>query len=326
MLEGVLDRLGDLAQRDHDLAPFCTYRVGGAAAAFVSVSDVEDLERVRDALAGSDVEVLIVGKGSNLLVSDQGFSGLALHLGDGFSTMTIDGDVVEAGASAMLPVVARRTVQAGLAGFEWAVGVPGTVGGAVRMNAGGHGSDISERLLDAEVWDLRSGRTTIWSAKDLGFGYRHSELGLDHIVTAARFQLVATDQLSSEALSPEALPSEALPSEALLSEIVQWRRAKQPGGQNAGSVFANPEGDSAGRLIDAAGLKGFRLRTASVSEKHANFIQAEPNGSADDVFALICHLQSEIYRIHGVRLRPENHLVGFDHLANLKPLLQEESQ
>ncbi len=307
--------LGDLARRDASLASWCTYRVGGPAALLVNVESEHVLQLVASVVSSSGVAVLVVGKGSNLLVSDQGFDGLVIHLGDRFSAMSVDGVMLEAGGAAMLPVVARFSARRGLTGFEWAVGVPGTVGGAVRMNAGGHGSDIASCLVEATVLDLRGGKNSRGGGKSgskviglttdqLGFGYRRSAISDSQLVISARFELQAGD---------------AAASEGKLSEIVQWRRAHQPGGQNAGSVFANPEGDSAGRLIDQAGLKGLRIGSAVVSDKHANFIQADPNGSAEDVYALIRVIQAKILETHGLALRTENRLIGFDEYPDLKP-------
>lgn len=302
-IEAAASVLGPLAERDVSLAPFCTYRVGGSAALFVEPRSVADLEVVRDAVAESGCATLVVGKGSNLLVADRGFDGVVVHLdgGNGFDEIEIDLETdrptVRAGAGAFLPIVARRTAAAGLTGFEWAVGVPGSIGGAVRMNAGGHGSDMAANLTRVSVFDLRHGGPQEWKADDLRLGYRRSAVEPNHLVLFAELALDHGDRETSE---------------AEISEIVRWRRANQPGGQNAGSVFANPEGDSAGRLIDTCGLKGFRVGTAEVSTKHANFIQADPDGSADDVYRLIRQVRLRVAAATGVELHPENLLIGFD--------------
>jgi UDP-N-acetylmuramate dehydrogenase len=194
-------------------------------------------------------------------------------------------------------VLARRTAAAGLSGLEWAVGVPGSVGGAVRMNAGGHGSDTAATLVGYRQVDLRAGMVAEVSAEQLHMAYRHTSLAASEVVVGARFRLVDGDSERGA---------------AAIADIVRWRRANQPGGSNAGSVFTNPEGDSAGRLIEAAGLKGFRLGSAQVSDKHANFIQADEGGSADDVAALIAHVQATVADRSGVGLRTEVRMVGFD--------------
>jgi UDP-N-acetylmuramate dehydrogenase len=290
--------LGGLARRDVPLAPLTTYRVGGPAALFVEARDAADLARVAGAVAASGVEVLVVGKGSNLLVADAGFTGVAVVLGEGFAEVAVDdaGATVRAGAAAFLPRVARATVAAGLTGFEWAVGVPGSVGGAVRMNAGGHGSDMAASLVEAAVVDLATGESRVIAAVDLHLAYRSSSVAPHQVVASATLALARGD---------------AAAGKAVLAEIVAWRRANQPGGHNAGSVFTNPAGDSAGRLIDAAGAKGLRLGTAEVSPKHANFIQADEGGSADDVAALMAAARRRVAEATGVWLHAETRMVGF---------------
>jgi UDP-N-acetylmuramate dehydrogenase len=289
-------RLGDLAQRDVPIGPRTTYRVGGPAALFVEARDEADVSLVADAVRQSGIAVLVVGKGSNLLVTDAGFPGLVLSLGDGFTSVDIADTVVRAGGAAALPIVARQTVRAGLTGFEWAVGVPGSIGGAVRMNAGGHGSEMAEVVRTVRVVDLHAGSDREVAATALDLAYRHSNVAADQVVLWAELQLAAGDVAKGE---------------AELSEIVAWRRANQPGGQNAGSVFANPPGDSAGRLIEAAGCKGLRVGTAEVSTKHANFFQADAGGSADDVYALMGEVRRRVADASGIQLQAETRLVGF---------------
>jgi UDP-N-acetylmuramate dehydrogenase len=289
--------LGDRARRDVPLGPLTTYRVGGPAALLVEVEGDDDLRAVAEAVGASGVEVLVVGKGSNLLVADAGFPGLAVVLGEAYARIEIEGTTVRAGGAVPLPVLARRTVAAGLTGLEWAVGVPGSVGGAVRMNAGGHGSDVAASLRRVRVCDLVTGDDGEVTAADLDLGYRTSAVTASRLVVWAEFALA---------------PGAVAVGEATLAEVVRWRREHQPGGQNAGSVFTNPAGDSAGRLVDTAGCRGLRRGTAQVSEKHANFIQADPGGSADDVAALIDEVRRRVRAAHGVDLHPEVRLVGFN--------------
>jgi UDP-N-acetylmuramate dehydrogenase len=181
--------------------------------------------------------------------------------------------------------------------MEWAVGIPGSVGGAVRMNAGGHGAETRDRLVGCRLVDLAAGTDRWVPAESLELGYRHSAVRPSQLVVAARYHLDVGD---------------AGVSAARIAEIVRWRRENQPGGQNAGSVFTNPPSDSAGRLIDAAGLKELRIGTASVSEKHANFIQADPGGSADDVRRLVEVVQRAVAERTGVELAVELRMVGWD--------------
>ncbi len=296
-----LAALGDSVQRDVALGQMTTYRVGGAAALFVHVTQRSQLPVVADAARASGLPVLVVGRGSNLLVADAGFAGLAVGLGELDTTIDIDtgAATVVASAGVALPVLARKTAAAGLCGFEWAVGVPGSIGGAVRMNAGGHGSDMAASLIEVVVFDLDVGTERTLAVSELGLGFRSSSLEARHVVLEAMLQLAHGD---------------AEGSARLISEIVAWRRAHQPGGQNAGSVFVNPvPGEvSAGALIDAAGLRGHRIGTAAVSDKHANFIQADVAGRADDVLALMTQIRARIEETSGFRLRSEIRLVGFD--------------
>jgi UDP-N-acetylmuramate dehydrogenase len=275
--------------------PRTTLRVGGTADELVELAGPSDLAGLVGRLAGRPVFVL--GNGSNTLVADAGFPGVVVHLGPGFSEVAFEGVRVRAGAAADLPVIARRSVEAGLAGFEWAVGVPGTLGGAVAMNAGGHGSDMAACVVEATIVDLRTGSVSVRSKDALAFGYRTSSVAPHELVLEATLELHPGD------------PEEG---RRRLREIVRWRREHQPGGANCGSVFTNPQGDSAGRLIEAAGLAGRRHGSAEVSTKHANFIQAAEGGSADDVVALMLEVAEVVEAASGVRLRSEVRLVGVD--------------
>jgi UDP-N-acetylmuramate dehydrogenase len=295
-LAAARDVLGRRARADVPIGELTTYRVGGNAALFVRAESDDDLRAVSDALQASGVAVLVLGKGSNLLVAEAGFDGLALVLGDAFAQVAIEGTVVRAGAAASLPVVARRTAAAGLTGFEWAVGVPGSIGGAVRMNAGGHGSDIAASLVGVRRFDLRNGQDTQVNTDELDLTFRRSNVARDQVVVEAELRLSVGDREEAE---------------ATIAEVVRWRRENQPGGANAGSVFVNPPDDSAGRLVDLAGCKGLRYGTASVSTKHANFIQADDGGSSDDIFELMRVVQRQVHERTGVLLRPETRLVGF---------------
>ncbi len=308
-IDVALSFLGDRLARDHPLGPLTTYRVGGAARRFVEVVDLDELALIGRGLAQVETlsadDVLVVGRGSNMLVADRGADALVLQLGDAFTDVRIVGDEVTAGGATPLPVLARRTVAAGLCGFEWAVGVPGTLGGAVRMNAGGHGSDMAASLVGVHVVDVLTGEDVQVESAALELGYRRSRLRSSQIVVEAQLQLMLAD--------------DPVARENLVGEIVRWRREHQPGGQNAGSVFTNPAGDSAGRLIDEAGARGLRIGSAAVSDKHANFIQADAGGSAEDVARVMVAVRRLVARRSGVELHPETVLVGFadDTLADL---------
>ena len=290
--------LGSLAQREVPLGVRTTYRVGGAARLLVEARSLDDLSLVHRAHVESELPVLLVGRGSNLLVADRGYDGIVVVL-QGFDEVSSTGSVVTAGGAVALPVLARTTARLALTGLEWAVGVPGSVGGGVRMNAGGHGSDIAANMVGVHVFDLTTGQDGDVPATVLGLRFRGSDLRDDQVVLSATFQLA---------------PGNRKASEAELTKIVRWRRQHQPGGQNAGSVFVNPNPGvlSAGQLIDEVGLRGLRIGTACVSEKHANFIQADDDGSADDVARVMENVRAVVLRERGIDLHSENRLVGFD--------------
>ncbi|MDQ1423759.1 MAG: UDP-N-acetylmuramate dehydrogenase, partial [Acidimicrobiaceae bacterium] len=254
--------LGDRARRDAPIGPLTTYRVGGAAARWVEARSLDDLLAVGAAHRETGLTVLVVGNGSNLLIADDGFRGIAVTIAPFASSIGVVGTTVHAGGAVSLPVLARRTVAAALTGLEWAVGVPGSVGGAVRMNAGGHGADTASRLVGVRVLDLATGEDERVEPASLQLHFRGSALLDHHVVLEASFGLAPGDRDASE---------------RELADIVRWRREHQPGGQNCGSVFVNPVPGqlAAGELIDSLGLRGLRLGTAHVSLKHANFIQAD---------------------------------------------------
>jgi UDP-N-acetylmuramate dehydrogenase len=290
--------LGSLCRVDEPLGPLTTYRVGGPAAIFVTPRSMADLQAVAAVVSRYELPVLVVGRGSNLLVADAGFAGVAMSLAEWADGIELTGVEVAAGSAVALPVLARRTAAAGLTGFEWAVGVPGSIGGAVRMNAGGHGSDIAACLTCVEIFDMRAEQPEWRPSAALGLRFRGSGL-LDHeIVLTARLTLAIGDIEESE---------------REIAEVVRWRRENQPGGQNAGSVFVNPiPGElSAGELIDRLGLRGFRVGGAFVSDKHANFIQAGDGATADDVKAVIDQVRQRVATETGFELRSEVRLVGF---------------
>ena len=312
------------AKRNVDLSQYTTYKVGGTAALHMTVASIDDLYLVSAVLAEVELPILVIGRGSNLLISDSGFRGLALTIGglaDYLDLPNRDEDpnvepIALFGGSIALPVASRQSVARGLTGFEWGVGVPGSVGGAVRMNAGGHGSDMASSLTSVRMFHLRKGLEAHVNAVDLGLRFRGSALDDHHVVLSATVDLEWSK--SQEA------------SEAELQEVVRWRRENQPGGQNAGSVFVNPEPGkvSAGEVIDELGMRGLRIGSAQVSEKHANFIQADENGSANDVVALMAEIRRRVRDERGYVLRSEIRLVGFEDATDpaIVELLNKDSE
>ena len=295
-LRDVLRERGLTVLEDQPLGPWTTLGVGGAARLFVEPRDPAQLAVVLVELG--DVALLVLGRGSNLLVADTGWDGLALRLGAGFKWQRRTGTTVEAGGGTSMPALAAWLATEGLAGLEFAAGIPATVGGSVRMNAGAHGGQTGDQLVSATVASPAAPAGVEVPVADLGLAYRHSALPPRSVVVAARWDLTEDD--------PAAI-------RARLDELRAWRRATQPLRQrNCGSVFTNPPGDSAGRLVDAAGLKGRAVGGARVSEKHANFIVVEPGkATAHDVVTLIREVRHEVAARGGPLLEPEVRLVGF---------------
>ena len=297
-------RLPGRVGRSTPFSELSTYRVGGPVAVLGRVASDDQLAAVADVAGRHRPQLLVVGRGSNLLVGDDGFHGLVLLLEGDFEALELAGadgvtgdePLALAGGALPLPVLARRTAGAGFSGLEFFVGIPGSVGGAVRMNAGGHGRETADVLRRAWVVDvLAGGERLVRTAGELALGYRHSSVAASEVVVAAELAVTPDDPIACE---------------ARVSEVVRWRREHQPGGANAGSVFRNPPGDSAGRLIDATGLKGLRVGGAVVYPKHANFFQADPGATAADVGRLVAEVQRRVADATGVHLVPELLMVG----------------
>jgi UDP-N-acetylmuramate dehydrogenase len=296
--------------RDLPLAPMTTFRLGGPAALFLRAERDADLAALAGVLAATRLPLLIVGRGSNLLVADAGWPGVVVHLGQRFRRAEVDGIELEAGGAMPLPGLAARSAAASLGGIAFAVAIPGSVGGGVRMNAGAHGTELADRLVWADVVQVTEppsasgggepprlpAEPTRVKPHELGFGYRRSALPPGAVVTAARF-----------ALSPA---SEAA-VRAEIDEARRWRRDNQPVNQpNCGSVFANPQEMAAGRVLEVLGMKGERCGGARVSEVHANFIVAAAGAQAADVLALIRRAMRRARDELGITLRTEVQLVG----------------
>jgi UDP-N-acetylmuramate dehydrogenase len=286
---------------DVPLGLLTTYGVGGLGACVVKLECREDAFAIANVLSRyPDVPIVVMGRGSNLLVSDTGFHGVVVQMSvtaEDNQVEVIDG-LLHANGAMLMPVLARRSVNAGRGGLEWCVGIPGTVGGAVRMNAGGHGADMTSAVVDATVLSLRNGQVGSVTADQLGFYFRGSALSPHHVVLSVRLRTVA---------------QESTVGTSEINSVVGWRREHQPGGRNAGSVFVNPGTgtESAGSLIDAAHLRGYSVGSAQVSEKHANFIQASDGALASDIVQVMAHVQDTVEKVHGVRLYSEVCLVGF---------------
>jgi UDP-N-acetylmuramate dehydrogenase len=280
---------------DEPLARHTSFRIGGPADVLATPDTAVELAAIARAAAAAGATLTILGGGSNMLVGDGGIRGVVVKLGRGFRRVEWNPPCVEAGAAVQLGRVARDAAERGLAGLEYAEGIPGTVGGALFMNAGAYGGEVSDTVDEVEGVDA-AGTVRRLPRASLAFVYRRTVLPAGFLVTAVRFRL-----------RPEASAS----VHARLAHARDRRTASQPHGQaNAGSIFKNPPGDWAGRLVEAAGLKGTRVGGARISEQHGNFIVNEGAAHATDVQALMQEAQRVVWERNGVWLEPEVRLVG----------------
>jgi UDP-N-acetylmuramate dehydrogenase len=286
-------------QRDYPLARLTTIRTGGSAELFARAQTVAELEEVLRWAANEAVEVGVVGSGSNLLVADDGFRGLVVKLDKDLSKIELDRPRMLCGGGARLPAVSARAAQAGLTGIEFGVNIPGSVGGAVRMNANAYGGELARALEWVDV--VSAAGTERRTPEALGFAYRRSNLKPGEIVARASFLL-------REAESTEV--------KATLAEMRAQRKGAQPSGiKTFGSTFKNPgdpgaNGRTAGQLLEAAGCRGLRIGGASFSEKHANFVQNHGSATTADVIALMAEGRRRVRERFGVELEPEVQALG----------------
>jgi UDP-N-acetylmuramate dehydrogenase len=285
-------------QFDVPMSGHCTLRVGGKAAALIDVSSREELRRLLLFLQKEDIKFLVIGRGSNLLVADSGYSGVIIRLKGEFNALAVqkcgpDFALVKAGAGCALGKLVSWCSGQGLAGLEFLVGIPGSVGGAVRMNAGAWGQETGAWLAAVELLD-KEGNIRQIAATDLRLSYRRLALAdgeLNGIVTAALFRL---------------RPDCEEDIRRRCAAYLEKRKGKQPAGvASAGSFFKNPPGDFAGRLIEAAGLKGASCGAAMISPVHANFLVNPGGATATDILALMNHVQTEVFAHFGISLEPE---------------------
>lgn len=287
---------GDRLRTRFVLAPLTTFRIGGPAALFLEPEGEPDLVAASEAVREAEIPVAILGKGSNVLVADEGFAGLVLRLGKGYRWSARAGGRLTAGGSMPLPALAGVALTHELSGLEFGVAIPASLGGAVKMNAGAHGAEVADVVESVDVFRLRAGVAEHVLAGDAGFRYRRSSLPEDGVVVAANVVL---------------RPGDPTGIRARMQGAREWRRLTQPLAEpNCGSVFRNPAGDHAARLIEEAGAKGLSVGGASVSTKHANFVIAAEGTRAADVVTLIREVSDRVAGRTGVRLEPEVHVLG----------------
>ncbi|HLF74474.1 MAG TPA: UDP-N-acetylmuramate dehydrogenase [Anaerolineales bacterium] len=296
-IDMLYDKLGDNVKENVPLAPYTSARIGGPADVLITAESADDLARIIKLLKKQDLDYTILGGGSNVLVSDKGVRGVVvLNRAKGVRFHNGDEPSVTAESGVVFSNLANRCAAKGFAGLEWAATVPGTVGGAVYGNAGAFGGDIAGSLVWAELL-TENGREK-YSAEQMGYGYRTSILKrgeLDAIVLAAELRL-------SNSTKEEVTVK--------VEQFSAHRKATQPPGASMGSMFKNPEGDYAGRLIEAAGLKGTRIGNAEISPLHGNFFINHENTKAEDIRALIQLVQQTVKEVHGIELELEIELVG----------------
>ena len=273
-----------------------TMRVGGAASCLVTPETVEALVKLVDLCRNENIPYYVIGNGSNLLVSDEGFDGIIIKIGRKMSNITLKDNVITAEAGALMSSIGGFALREGLTGFEFAAGIPGTIGGGCVMNAGAYGGELKDVLVSVTAITPQ-GAVVTYSVEELELGYRTSMfLDKDYVILEATIRLEKGEKATIE---------------ARMSELSAMRRDKQPLDlPNAGSTFKRPVGDFAGRLIEDAGLKGKGVGNACVSEKHAGFVVNKGNATAKEVYDTIQFVIDAVQVKSGVILEPEVRMIG----------------
>ncbi|MDE0297404.1 MAG: UDP-N-acetylmuramate dehydrogenase [Candidatus Poribacteria bacterium] len=282
---------------DEPMEKHVFFGIGGLAAAYFEVTSVQELAAVASLKKRWNMPVATLGRGSNLLVSDNGYNGIVLRLVKELEGLEFDGDRVWAGAGVSLPRLSKVSARQGLSGIEFALGIPGSVGGALIMNAGAWGSSFGDVVERVQVMTYE-GEVIELSRDEAQFAYRRSRLGRYFSVTGALLRL---------------RPGDAGTITERMNELYSKKIATQPfAEENAGCIFKNPPNDSAGRLIDKCGLKGHRIGGSEVSKVHGNFILNIDSATAEDVLCLVRHIQQQVKQLTGVDLQIEVKMLGFD--------------
>lgn len=289
-------------RRAERVGRYTTWRVGGPAALLCVAGSAELLRRTVELVRAAGFRFIVVGRGSNLLVDDAGIDGVVIV--NRATSLLIESATVRAESGVLLSVLARQTVAAGLVGLEWCHDIPGSVGGAVVSNAGANGGAMADVVRSVRVLTVE-GAVRELDAPELHFGYRHSILRAESMVPAAARPVVLEARFALRSGQVGAV------KEAMSAQRAR-RKATQPGGASAGSVFKNPPGDSAGRLVESVGLKGAHSGDAQVSTLHANFVVTGPRATARDVLSLISLMRGRVRAERGVELEPEVQYVRQD--------------
>lgn len=281
---------------DEEMKKHTTFRIGGSADAFVSVEGAEEIQKVIEFCRDTATPYMIMGNGSNMLVGDKGIRGVVIHIGKGMSDCRIDGDKVYAEAGVLMSTLAKKILDASLEGFEFAGGIPGTLGGGIYMNAGAYGGEMKD-VIESVTFIAPDGSIKTENADKLGFGYRTSIFesgGYTILSCVLKLKKGSYDEIKAK-----------------MADFNSRRTEKQPLSQpSAGSTFKRPEGYFAGKLIQDAGLMGYSIGGAMVSDKHAGFVVNKGGATAGDVLCLIEHIQKTVKEKFGVKLEPEVRLIG----------------
>lgn len=284
-----------------------SFRIGGPAGALITAENESELAEILKVCASEpDLEYMIIGNGSNFLVADEGFPGIFIKLGGEFGEISIEQEaagedggstLVRAGAAKLLSSVSSFLTENGLSGFEFASGIPGSIGGAVFMNAGAYGGEMKDVVVSVRLMKADGSGITELSNEDMEFGYRHSMVEDSGMIVMSALLCLKKD--NTEAIA------------ARVRELQEKRNAKQPVNYpSAGSTFKRPVGGFAAALIDQAGLKGYRVGGAMVSEKHAGFVINAGGATAEDVLSVMRHVREEVFKQSGITLEPEVRLIG----------------
>ena len=298
------DKLDEIVGKDkikynEKMSKYTTMRVGGPCDCIVFPDEISKIKEVIDFCKNENITFFVIGNGSNLLVKDEGIHGVVIKLGHRFSKIELDGEYILAYAGATMPALSQLAKKNSLKGLEFACGIPGTIGGGVKMNAGAYGSQISDILYEVTYMDEKEEIKTIKN-KDCSFGYRKSifTINSNYVILSAKFKLERgnIDEIENK-----------------MKENSLARKAKQPlEYPNFGSVFKRPEGYFVGKLVDDAGLRGYKIGGAQVSTKHTGFIVNVDNATCKDVLDLIGYVQTTVYNKFNVKLTPEVIIIGGD--------------
>ncbi|MFH1784709.1 MAG: UDP-N-acetylmuramate dehydrogenase [bacterium] len=301
MLKNTLNIFSDIKKmvqkttKDEPLSKYTSFCIGGAADVFVEVTTIEELRSILKYADSRNISILALGRGTNILVSDKGFRGIVLQLGEAFRGVDFKKDCAEAGSAAELPVLASKSFARGLSGLEFAVGIPGSVGGAVASNAGAYGKSMKDVVSELSIVDLQ-GKLHRVLKSDIMFSYRKAVFPFDGIITKVKVKLIPRDK------------NDIIGDVQLCIE--KRKRTQGVSFPNAGCVFKNTDSCNSGKLIEDAGLKGLRVGGAQVSVKHANYIVNIGGATAEDVLCLIEQVRTKVMETSGVKLELEIKLVG----------------